>query len=107
MTLCRLKGTRLQRPRGCPDDVYNCFLKCWDASYKTRPTFSHVILQLDQALQSQTDTIRDIGALIVAGVERRSSFRTRGSIKKGGDLNGASIAKHNGAEGGGGCCTVQ
>jgi len=30
------KGTRLQRPRGCPDDVYNCFLKCWDASYELR-----------------------------------------------------------------------
>jgi len=47
------KGTRLQRPRGCPDDVYNCFLKCWDASYELRPPFSHVALQLNQSLQMQ------------------------------------------------------
>ncbi|XP_076834793.1 tyrosine-protein kinase receptor TYRO3 [Brachyhypopomus gauderio] len=42
-----IKGERLKRPPDCPDEVYEIMHSCWSPVPKCRPSFQHLISQLD------------------------------------------------------------
>ena len=33
------RGYRMPRHENCPEQIYDCMLRCWDASPDNRPTF--------------------------------------------------------------------
>jgi len=37
-----LKGCRLSKPEDCPDKIYDLMLRCWNQSYKDRPSFKEI-----------------------------------------------------------------
>jgi serine/threonine protein kinase len=44
-------GHRLEKPKDCPDTVYNCMLECWNAEARKRPSFEQVVRILEILLE--------------------------------------------------------
>ncbi|KAI4882942.1 hypothetical protein NFI96_015612 [Prochilodus magdalenae] len=42
-----IKGERLKQPPDCPDDIYEIMHSCWSPVPKCRPSFQHLIAQLE------------------------------------------------------------
>lgn len=41
------KGYRMERPEGCPLDVYNLMLKCWEWKVAERPSFKDILEEMN------------------------------------------------------------
>ncbi|KAM8853898.1 fibroblast growth factor receptor 1b isoform 1-T2 [Synchiropus picturatus] len=44
------EGHRMERPTGCPTELYRLMKSCWTAAPAGRPTFQSLVEELDQAL---------------------------------------------------------
>ncbi|KAH7693515.1 tyrosine-protein kinase transforming protein Abl, partial [Aphelenchoides avenae] len=45
------EGNRLQMPAGCPPEVYNLMLECWQRDPETRPGFAEIVLEVNAIVQ--------------------------------------------------------
>eukprot|EP00731_Ephydatia_muelleri_P014465 Em0008g185a len=55
MVLDRLEsGYRLQKPKDCPDTVYQLMQSCWSAEHTDRPTFKELVRLLNGMLESNS-----------------------------------------------------
>ena len=50
-----LKGYRMPRPSGCPEDTYSLMTQCWMAIPSTRPSFETVYLQMQRIYETCRD----------------------------------------------------
>ncbi|XP_064617086.1 tyrosine-protein kinase Abl-like isoform X2 [Liolophura sinensis] len=48
------RGYRMERPAGCPANVYNLMLRCWQWDLKDRPTFKEIHYQLENMFQNSS-----------------------------------------------------
>ena len=48
------RGYRMERPEGCPADVYNLMLKCWDWKPSDRPDFSGIHEMINNMFQNNS-----------------------------------------------------
>ncbi len=46
-------GKRLHQPRGCPREVYDVMLACWDKDARARPDFSALRVSLKEMLRRE------------------------------------------------------
>ncbi|KAH7689676.1 hypothetical protein AAVH_40324, partial [Aphelenchoides avenae] len=45
------EGNRLQMPAGCPPEVYNLMLECWQSKPETRPGFAEIVSEVNAIVQ--------------------------------------------------------
>eukprot|EP00795_Rhopilema_esculentum_P011974 gene11974-2556_t len=45
-------GYRMQKPQGCPSEIYEVMLKCWYENANSRPTFTSLVNQFEKFLES-------------------------------------------------------
>ncbi|XP_072176875.1 uncharacterized protein [Diadema setosum] len=48
------QGYRMERPEGCPVDVYKLMLKCWERKPGERPTFSEIHDEMNNMFQNSS-----------------------------------------------------
>ncbi|KAM9354071.1 tyrosine-protein kinase receptor TYRO3 [Pholidichthys leucotaenia] len=51
-----IKGERLKKPADCRDDIYEIMHSCWSPVPKCRPSFQHLVSQLEALLLSLSPT---------------------------------------------------
>ncbi|NXD19989.1 MERTK kinase, partial [Spelaeornis formosus] len=73
-------GQRLKKPEDCLDELYEIMSECWRADPATRPTFSHLKVQLEKLLENlpSTKACRDI-IYINTGLPEQSPDSTQDS----------------------------
>jgi hypothetical protein len=47
-------GYRLDKPKDCPDDVYELMRACWDADPEKRPLFPEIVNRIDEMLAKRS-----------------------------------------------------
>ena len=45
------KGYRMEKPAGCPEDVYEMMVSCWAEDPKARPTFKMLSYSTNEILE--------------------------------------------------------
>ncbi|PIK54305.1 putative tyrosine-protein kinase [Apostichopus japonicus] len=61
VVITKLKeGYRLQKPDGCPDDMYTLMLHCWQERPSSRPTFTDIYNTLDTILSESSDYLTNL-----------------------------------------------
>ncbi|KAJ8038849.1 Myoblast growth factor receptor egl-15 [Holothuria leucospilota] len=49
------EGFRMEQPEGCPDDIYNVMLQCWQEDPMSRPRFQTIVESIDAMLVERSD----------------------------------------------------
>jgi len=61
MVLDRLEtGYRMDRPEGCPADIYELMQDCWKWTAMNRPTFGEITRRLDEMFDGESATLDEV-----------------------------------------------
>ncbi|CAH8842263.1 unnamed protein product [Trichobilharzia szidati] len=72
------RGTRMLRPEGCPEQVYELMLQCWQWHPEQRPPFSDILNQLES--MSTNSSIEEQIAMEFAASSASNTNETTGGI---------------------------
>ncbi|XP_035850297.1 tyrosine-protein kinase receptor TYRO3 isoform X2 [Sander lucioperca] len=64
-----IKGERLKKPPDCRDDIYELMHSCWSPVPKCRPSFQHVVVQLEALLLSLSPATPPRDTLLYVNLE--------------------------------------
>ena len=51
-----LRGNRMDKPKECPDALYDLMLQCWQLDASIRPTFTTIVSLIEEIADSEEES---------------------------------------------------